>query len=148
MKGSPPKTFPVEPRRVDEELVALFAPQRYDRINHAVSERVCETYRHELYSSCKSLLENDRILGRAVRRSADDDEDNARNQEWDRDPATMSNAELFKARVALEERIEQQRRLNEQYRGELEILELAAKRAEWEVGCQLAQLEHEENQDF
>jgi hypothetical protein len=60
----------------------------------------------------------------------------------------MSNAELFRARIDLKQRIEQQRILNEQGRNELDILQLAGETIELEVGCMFTQLEIEENKDF
>jgi hypothetical protein len=140
--------FPIEPRRVDEELVALFSSSRYDRINHVVSEGVCETYRHELSKTCKRLLENEHIVGRiASGRDARKEAADA-GENWRRDPESMSNAELFRARVDLQRRIEEQKALNEQSRNELDILQLAGETIELEVGCMFTQLEVEENKDF
>jgi hypothetical protein len=141
-------SFPIEPRRVDEELLALFSAQRYDRINHVVSEGVCETYRHELSTACGLLLENERVIGRIAgdRGAQKGGADQA--DAWRCDPAAMSNADLFRARVDLQRKIEQQKALNEQGRNELDILQLAAETIELEVGCMFTQLEIEENKDF
>jgi hypothetical protein len=144
--GAPFSSFPIEPRRVDEELVALFGAQRYDRINHVVNDRVCETYRHELYGTCKSLLENEKIIGRFIEvapkeKVIEDEED----QNWERDPNTMSNAELFRARAAMRERIEQQKLKNQKLLANVQILELAEKAIDLEAGCAALALQLEES---
>jgi hypothetical protein len=140
-------SYPIQPRRIDQAAVALFSSHRYDRINHVVSEGVCQTYRHELSRACKALLENERVVGRVgtqrSRKGA-----SAKAETWLRDPVAMSDDELFRARVDLEQRIQQQKELNEQSRGEVEILCLASETVELEVGCMFTQLEIEENKDF
>jgi hypothetical protein len=140
--------FVIEPRRVDEELLALFSAYRYERINRVVNEGVAETYRHELAQTCKRLLENERIVGRIASERDTPKPGPEAAESWRGDPESMSNADLFRARVALQKRIEQQKALNEQSKNELNILELASETIELEVGCMFTQLEIEENKDF
>jgi hypothetical protein len=142
------RSFPIEPRRVDEELVALLSGDRYDRVNHVVSEGICQTYRHELLKTCEHLLENERVVGRIASERSTRGADADKTESWLRDPESMSNADLFRARGDLQQRIEQQKTLNEQGRNELDILQLAAETVELEVGCMFTQLEIEENKDF
>jgi hypothetical protein len=125
----------------------MFGGRRYDGVSPAINYGVTDTDRHRLYHTCQPLLQNERVVGCFVQARAKQKTDDSLESNWRRDPHSMTNAELFRARMELEERIKRQAALNETARQELQVLGLAGRTLEWDCGCMFVQLEVEENKD-
>lgn len=139
-------TYSLDPSPVDLSLLSLLGSRRYDELNGVIKEGICRTYKQEMYSSCASLLENERIIGRVVPWDKDDEANDVPENEdsWFKDPTKLTSFELFQEMSKLSIKIEKQRKLNERAASDVEILTLAKSSLDLELGFKLVALITEE----
>ena len=142
-------SYSLDPSPVDLSLLALLGSRRYDELNEVIKQGICRTYKQEMYGACQSLLENERVLGRVIPWDEDEEaQDMPENEDdWFRDPTTLTSFELFQEMSKLSIKINKQKKLNERAASDVEILTLAKSSLDLELGFKLVALIAEEQKE-
>lgn len=138
------ETYPINPCSADSELLEILGSRRYDHLNGVIKNGVCQTYRYEMLPQCNELLENERMFGRIVSNDESKDNEGFDDENWFKDPEKLNTFELFKEISKLSMRLEKQKKLNARSQADIELLGLAKKSLDLELGFKLVELISEE----
>ena len=137
-----PESFPISPCAADIGLLDILDSRRYDELNQVIKEGAIETYKAEITPLCDALLENERLIDRAIPLDElkEPSESETDGESWYKDPTQLSSFELFQAISNLQMKIDKQKKINDRSQGDIEILSLAKNSLDLEIGYKLFEL--------
>lgn len=147
---------------VDLSLRTKLSTEGYDKLNEIIRSNVYQIYKEKMMPFCEELNENARIVGREESVSTasneiteteiKDEKEISTNlsdppelgENWRVDPKNLQNDEILNEILKLEAAFENQRKINQEMRSEIELIRLAAKRMELEKNGLYLELKNKE----
>lgn len=130
----------IPPSPADSELIQFLGTDRFIKLNSAVLEGEIRSYKREVEPACYKLLENEKIIGCILSETPPDNNNQNVNNDWYKDPNSLSNYEIHQAIHKIQELLKKQREINHREKKGVEILDSARNKLNLDLGFHLVEL--------